>query len=246
VANQTSTDQQGVQGRAAELAGTAKQQTQGVVGDARQEASAVMSEAGTQARSLLDQAVSSVRHQADDGTGRAAEALGGVGTRLQALARGDTEQAGDIGRYAEDLGNRLSGAAQRLGDGGIDGIVDEVQRFGRRRPGLFLAAAAVSGFAAGRLLRGAKADAASTGAGSSSDWSDTTTDTAGSLPPQQALPGAITPDAIPAGGSAAEVSRGATGTVSPGPDRPTGVPASPTTPVPPYGSTAGGPEGGAV
>ena len=85
--------------------------------------------------------------------------------RLRGLADGNTEQAGDLQRYARDLGDRLGGVAGRMQDRGLDGMVDDVQDFARRRPGLFLAAAAGAGFAAGRLFRGAKADAESSGDG---------------------------------------------------------------------------------
>jgi hypothetical protein len=244
VTDQTSTGGEGVRERASELAGTAREETQGVVDDARHEASAVVSEAGTQARNILDEAVSSVRHQADDGTGRAAQALGGVGTRLQALARGDVEQAGDLGRYADDLGNRLTSAAQRLGDGGIDRLVGDVQQFGRRRPGVFLAAAALTGFAAGRLLRGAKADGESSNGSSDSDRALSQT----SAPPPAHLAPGPDPTAIPAGGSAAEV--GGVGAIPAGGSAAevggTGGVAAPTpppaSPVPPYGAPAGEPD----
>jgi hypothetical protein len=39
---------------------------------------------------------------------------------------------------------------------GYDGMVEDAQRLARRRPGVFLAGAAVAGFAIGRLLRSAK------------------------------------------------------------------------------------------
>ena len=41
----------------------------------------------------------------------------------------------------------------RLEGGGASGIADELSTFARRRPGTFLAAAALAGFAAGRLAR---------------------------------------------------------------------------------------------
>ena len=117
------------------------------------------------ATTARDEARTALRHQASDGTSRAAGAMDQLAGRLRALADGDTEQAGDLQRYARDLGDRLGGVAGRMQDRGLDGLVDDVQDFARRRPGLFLAAAAGAGFAAGRLFRGAKADAE---AGSSS------------------------------------------------------------------------------
>lgn len=158
MANETTARDQGAEERAVELSGAAREEARGVVDDARQEASAVASEASAQARNLVDGARSALRDQASDGTERAAGAIGELGTRFRALADGDVEGAGDLSRYAGEMSERLRGAADRLGDRGVDGIVDDLQRFARRRPGLFLTAAATSGFVAGRLFRGARSE----------------------------------------------------------------------------------------
>jgi hypothetical protein len=119
---------------------------------------------------LADEARTALRRQAADGTGRAAGAIDQLAGHLRALAGGDPEQAGDLRRYAGDLGDRLGGVAGRINERGIGGLVEDVQRFARRRPGVFLAVAAGAGFAAGRLFRGAAAhsddDAGSSGNGS--------------------------------------------------------------------------------
>jgi hypothetical protein len=171
VADETITDDRTTKDKATDVATTAKDEVRGVAGDARSEASAVVSEAGTQARHLADEARIALRQQASDGTSRAAGAVDQLAGRLRALADGDTEQAGDLRRYAQDLGDRLGGVAGRINDRGLDGLVDDVQRFARRRPGMFLAVAAGAGFAAGRFFRGAKAESdassGSTGNGSS-------------------------------------------------------------------------------
>ena len=91
--------------------------------------------------------------------------------RFRALADGDAEQAGDLQRYARDLGDRLGDVAGRMNARGFDGLVDDLQRFARRRPGVFLAVTAGAGFAAGRLFRGAKADAESPSTASNVDAS---------------------------------------------------------------------------
>jgi len=157
VANETITEDRGAKERAAEVAGTAKEQARGVAGEARREASAVASEAGAQARNLVDEARTTLHDQAAERTDRAAGALGDLGGRFRALAEGNPDAAGDLRRYAADLGDRLDGLARRLSSRGFDGVIDDLQGFARRRPGMFLAAAAASGFAAGRLFRGAKA-----------------------------------------------------------------------------------------
>jgi hypothetical protein len=39
---------------------------------------------------------------------------------------------------------------------GVEGVLDDVRSFARRRPGVFLLGAGIAGFAVGRLVRGAK------------------------------------------------------------------------------------------
>ena len=140
-----------------------------VAGAARDEASAVASEAKAQARNVVDETRSALRSQARQGTDRTAGALDNLSSQFRALATGDREGAGELGRYADQASEQLHAAAQRIGSRGFDGLVDDVQSFARRRPGVFLAVAAASGFAVGRLFRGAQA--ASSGGGANGDRS---------------------------------------------------------------------------
>jgi hypothetical protein len=159
VADETITDDRSTKDRATDVATIARDEARGVAGDAGSEAAAVVSEAGAQARAVADDARTTLRRQASEGTSRAAGAIDQLAGRLHALADGEVDQAGDLRRQAHDLGDRLGGMAGRMQQRGLDGLVDDVQDFARRRPALFLAAAAGAGFAAGRLFRGAKADA---------------------------------------------------------------------------------------
>jgi vacuolar-type H+-ATPase subunit H len=161
VADEPITDDRTTKEKATDVARTAREESRGVAGDARDEAAAVVSEAAAQARNLGDETRTALRQQGSDGTAKAAGAVEQLAGRLRALADGDTDQAGDLQRYARDLGDRLGGVAGRMQDRGLDGLVDDVQTFARRRPGMFLAVAAGAGFAAGRLFRGVKADAGS-------------------------------------------------------------------------------------
>jgi hypothetical protein len=158
LADEKITDDRTTKQKATDVAATARDEARGVAGNVRGEASAVVSEAGAQARNVADEARIALRQQASDGTSRAAGAVDQFAGRLRALADGNADQAGDLQRYARDLGDRLGGVAGRMQDRGLDGLVDDVQRFARRRPGVFLAVAAGAGFAAGRLFRGAKED----------------------------------------------------------------------------------------
>lgn len=148
-------ERSGTKERAANVAGTAQQQARGVAGDAREQASVVASEVSDQARNFAGEARRAVDDQARDQTHRLAGTIDGMGGKLQALAHGDADQAGELRDYVDDLGQRLHGVAERLDSKGLDGMVEDVQRFARRRPGVFLASAVAAGFVAGRLARGA-------------------------------------------------------------------------------------------
>jgi hypothetical protein len=156
---------EGAKERASALAGSATQEARAVAAAARGEASAVASEMKGQALNLVEQAKSAIRGQASDGTARAAGALDSLSTRLHALADGDADKAGDLRRFAGDLGETLGRLAGRLDERGLDGMVDELQAFARRRPGVFLAAAATAGFVAGRLFRSGMAESESGSSG---------------------------------------------------------------------------------
>jgi hypothetical protein len=161
MANRMTTQDPGAAERAGQVAGVARDEARDVAGDVREEATAVASEAATQVHNVVDSTRSALRSQARQGTERASGALGDLGSQLRALAEGDREGAGEVGRYANEAGARLRSMADRLNSKGFDGVVDDVQAFARRRPGAFLALAAASGFVAGRLFRGAQAASSS-------------------------------------------------------------------------------------
>jgi hypothetical protein len=214
--------------RAGQVAGTARDEAQSVAGDVRQEASAVASEAAAQVHNVMDETRSALRSQARQGTDRTAGALDNLSAQFRALASGDREGAGELGRYADQASERLHAVAQRIGSRGFDGLVDDVQSFGRRRPGLFLAVAVASGFAAGRLFRGAQA------ASSSSSSSPASGD--GGWP--QAASEAYAP-VVP--GESAALVAGPEGRVTPEPDPYAGVTTAPAPgAVPPLGETGSG------
>jgi len=169
-----------------QVASTAAQETKQVAGQAMEQASAVAGVAKEQARTLLDQARTDVRAQADSQTERLAEGLRGLAGQVQALLDGNTQDAGQLPDLARQATTQLESLAGRIGERGLDGVVDDVTTFARRKPGLFLAGAAALGFVGGRLLRGAQA-AQQQGLGQTSTTSP-------------ALPGYAPPLPAPAGG----------------------------------------------
>lgn len=123
---------------------------------AREQASGVAAEAARQGRDLVRQAQDQLGEQAAKGQQRLAGTLHSLSDQLTGMADGSPQDgmAADLARQA---GARAAGAARWLSSRQPAQVVDEVQSFARRRPGIFLILAAGTGLIAGRLTRGMKA-----------------------------------------------------------------------------------------
>ncbi|GIH78393.1 hypothetical protein [Planobispora longispora] len=147
---------------AGEVAETAKEQTRAVAGEARHQARRVAGQlrdrVGEQAQHQSRRAAQGIRQWSDD-LSSMKEAV-----KPDSPVHGAVQQIADSGRRAADY----------LEEHGLAGVVDEVQNFARRRPGLFLAGALVAGFLAGRVAK------ATTGVTSSDTGSGTTSTGTGS------------------------------------------------------------------
>jgi hypothetical protein len=123
---------------------------------AQEQASQVAAEATRQGRDLLRQAQQQAGDQAARGQQRLAAELLSLGHELSDMANGSAQQgmAADLARQAA---SRAQGAGRWLDDRGPAQVLDGVQAFARRRPGVFLALAAGAGLVAGRLTRGLSA-----------------------------------------------------------------------------------------
>jgi hypothetical protein len=75
--------------------------------------------------------------------------------------------AGFAPELARQAAERTRGIATWLDEREPGALLDEVRRFARRRPGAFLAGAAIAGVLAGRLTRGAVAAAGNESSGES-------------------------------------------------------------------------------
>lgn len=152
------------QERAADLKDSAAESGRHVVETAKDQAGEVADEVKYQAQDLLAQAREELQAQARQQQERVASGLRAVGAQFDDMAAGATEdgmgvhlvrQAADRSRAIGDwLGQREPGA-----------VLDELREFARRRPGVFIAAAATAGILAGRLTR-ATAQSGDTDAGS--------------------------------------------------------------------------------
>ncbi|ATW46984.1 hypothetical protein [Streptomyces peucetius] len=137
---------------ASSLAGTAKQQAAGVAGEARSQAKdlavKVRGRLRDQAQSQTHSVATSVQRLSDDLTEMSRSARPGSG-------------AAKVVRQIADGGGRV---ASRLESRGPEGMLSDLQDFARRRPGVFLAGAALAGFAVARAGKGISAAGSEEGA----------------------------------------------------------------------------------
>jgi len=140
-----------------EVASTAVAGAQQVAGEAKREIADVARTATDEIRGLVSQVSDELRGQASTQTDRLAGGLRTLSSQLQDAASGKPLDAGPIKDLARQAGSTLDELSTRLSMGGVDGVVQDISRFARRKPGLFLASAATVGFFAGRMLRGAQA-----------------------------------------------------------------------------------------
>jgi hypothetical protein len=134
-------------------AGTVQDSAKDVASEIKTEARAVASEASDQARRLYATTKDELVGQAEAKTDQAAQGLRRLSDQVGALAEGRIEDAGPLQGYARDAQDRLMRFAGRLESGGPQGVLDDVTRFARRRPLVFIGACAGAGFLLTRVLR---------------------------------------------------------------------------------------------
>lgn len=142
---------------AGDVAATATSGARDVAGEAATQARVVAGEAKRQVGNVIDQTRVELSKQADERTRQAAGGLRTLSDQVSALAAGRPDEAGPLAGYLEDAQSRVSTIADRLEQGGPQGLLDDVTDFARRRPIVFLAAAGAAGFVVGRLARAGRA-----------------------------------------------------------------------------------------
>lgn len=159
------------------VAAVGQEEARNVASTAAEQVGQIAGEVGTQARNLIDESKNQLRTQAQAQTDQIAGKLRELGDQVQALVEGRTQDAGPVGDYARQAAQTVTQFATRIEDRGFDGVIDDVQRFARRKPGAFLLGAAIAGFGVGRLLRsGGMSGSGTTGPMSSMQQSDLAAD----------------------------------------------------------------------
>ncbi|MCZ2857710.1 hypothetical protein [Blastococcus sp. VKM Ac-2987] len=155
---------------------TAAQAGSQVASTAADQAKHVANETQRQAKDLIDQGRSQLKEQTVSQQQKAAEGLNAIAQQMRGLADGSSEGApGPVRDLLQQASGSVEGFASMLQNKEPAELLDEVRRFARRKPGMFLLGAAVAGIAAGRLTSGAKAAHSDSGSGSNSGQRSTPT-----------------------------------------------------------------------
>lgn len=164
----------GAEAQGGRLADEAKRAAQ----EAKAAVTREMAEAKTRATDAARQLKDGARHAGDrvatllsEQTERqktdVAESLRNVAQTMREAARGQPEGMG--ARLVDEAAWRLEDASSRLNERSVAEMVEDVARFGRRNPGVFLAGCLAAGFAAGRFLTSGPAEGRTNLQGSAGD-----------------------------------------------------------------------------
>lgn len=135
--------------------GTASRQVDEVKATVREQATQLSQELTTQGRDLVMETKQQLQSQSQEQVQNLAQSLFKWGQETQALIDGRPEEAPTVCKVAQQWADKLNEVASEIEERGVEGLVEEVAHFARRRPGAFVFGAALVGFGGGRLLRSA-------------------------------------------------------------------------------------------
>ncbi len=131
---------------------TTAQAASQVAGTAADQARDVTQETKRQAQDLLAQGRSQATEQARTGQQKAAEGLTALAEEMRGMTGGEgSGPAHDLVSQATGVVDTVAG---HLRDREPADLLEDVRRYARRRPGMFLLGAAVAGVVAGRMTTG--------------------------------------------------------------------------------------------
>jgi len=157
--NYTSAGSSGNSGSGIQDAGVKAQQKTGEMID---QATEKVGEVAGKVKEQATSQISSQKEKAADSLGNVAEAIRQTGDQLR-----QKEEVAPVAQYTDQLAQGIETVSNYLKSKSLSDIVNEVERFARREPALFLGGALTIGLLAGRFLR-------SSGGGQSQGSSSTT------------------------------------------------------------------------
>jgi hypothetical protein len=147
----TKTDQ--AKDAASDVANQAGAKAGEVAGQAKEKASELSSTAAQKAGDVVGTARDELRQRASTEAENFGSRLHDVAEELRSMSQASSESGGMTSGLVGDLAERIDRGAQKLSDGDVQQVVDDVKRYARNNPGVFLLGAAGAGFLVGRLLR---------------------------------------------------------------------------------------------
>lgn len=139
--------------RAREVSADAKDHAQHLLESAADQAKAVTSDMKEHAHDLVGQTRAVVTEEVDTQAVRIASSIDAYAQQLITLASRADDPDDAVAMLMRQAGDRMQAVARRIQARGPEGLLADVKRFARRRPGLFVFGAVGAGFVAGRLLR---------------------------------------------------------------------------------------------
>ena len=155
---------QTAQDKAGEGVGLVSEKATDVAGTARKRAGDVAGEASDQVRDVAEELRDQLQDQARTQTQRLAENVHRLADELSTMGESG-ERSSPATKAVRQIADRGHGIATKLEERGPQGLVSDLQDFARRRPGVFLAGAALAGFATARLGKGVKSTSDGTASG---------------------------------------------------------------------------------
>jgi hypothetical protein len=138
---------------AGEVGSTVQQQAVDLRDSAAHEARTVVHDARDQAATVVQSARQTLRTQADEQAKSLAGTLHDIAQQLSKMADAADDQQSGVATAVRQLSDQADRSAGRLEVEGVDGLLSDLSRTARTRPGLFLLGSAAAGFAVGRLVR---------------------------------------------------------------------------------------------
>lgn len=153
---------------AAEVARTAARSGSDVAGTVGDQARQVTAETTRQARDLVEEGKNQLIDQARDGQRKAAESLHTLSDQLREMSQ-TSDGTGLAPELVQQAAEHARTVASWLDQHEPGDLLTEVRTFARRKPGVFLAGAALAGILAGRFTRSVVASQSESGTDSVSD-----------------------------------------------------------------------------
>jgi len=131
----------------------AREQGRELASTATDEARSMVDVSQHEGQQMLKDVRTTVHEEAEAQAHRALQSLRSVRADLHNMAEGNGPPSAPIVDVTEQVASQVGKLADRLESRGVDGSLDDLRGYARRRPGRFLFGAFAAGFLIGRVVR---------------------------------------------------------------------------------------------